>query len=304
MKTKTSGYIVILAASLMLAGFVFYFFAIAPANQLGQSNKALAATINQSVTTQPTPAVAKVASSVVTAETDNTAEYNKELAGLISNWAKDQPAYGHWGIAVRGLNGTTLEASYQGDTVFQSASIYKLYMIYALSQTVPTSQWSQKTPGDYRSINDCVAAMLERSDNACGTAISNWLGWVKSQAKIEKAGYTHTTLDLSPVSTTANDTLKFMADLYNGVTFKPELRQTMIDDMQKSIFRHGIVAGCPDCTVANKTGNLNGYDNDAAIVTVDDKTFALSIFSKGGNGRQIATITSLIQNYIRSHPTI
>lgn len=71
--------------------------------------------------------------------------------------------------------------------------------------------------------------------------------------------------------------------------------------MRNSTYRRGIVAGCLDCVVANKTGILNGYQHDVAIVQVDGKDFALSIFSKGGTFKQTAALTTLIQQFIRSH---
>jgi hypothetical protein len=178
--------------------------------------------------------------------------------------------------------------------------MFKLYMVYALSQSVPQDQWDQPLPGDGRTINQCVEAMMIRSDNPCGIAMGNWLGWSKAHALAHKAGYTNTVLNLSPVKTSAGDALKFMVDLYNGTNFTSDLRQRIINDMHKSVYRYGIVAGCPDCYVANKTGEANGYNHDAAIVTVDGKTFALSIFSKNGSTRQIADLTRQIQQFIRS----
>jgi len=261
--------------------------------------------------TQTKPASGQQPSKVLAASLDNvappapavdlSAQYNDELKNLIADWVTKQPQPTEWGVAVQGLVNTNISTSFQGEKSFQTASIYKLYMIYALSRLVPQSQWSRTLPGDHRTIDTCVSAMLMRSDNPCGMAMGNWLGWVKAEQLIKKAGYNHTVIDEVPLGSTALDTNKFMTDLYNGVTFGPALRDRMINDMKKSIFRTGIVAGCPGCSVANKTGNLKGYNHDSAIIEVDGRTFTLTIMSKGGSFAEIASLTRLIQQYIRSH---
>lgn len=232
---------------------------------------------------------------------DLTAQYNQELTGLIAQWVQSQPTTNQWGIAVKGLANTSVEASYSADTSFEAASIFKLYLIYALSQKIPQDQWAATKVEGERNLNDCVKAMLERSDNACGVAVGDKLGWSRSQVVSKAAGYTSTNLNGQPITTTPNNTLSFLADLYAGKTFQPQLREEILGHMRNSIYRQGIVAGCPDCSVANKTGILNGYQHDAAIVQVDGKDFAVSIFSKGGTVKQTAALTTLIQQYIRSH---
>ena len=232
---------------------------------------------------------------------DNTPQYNAELNGIIAGWVQAQPKTNQWGVAVKGLANTNLEASSGGDTVFETASVFKLYLVYALSQRIPEDQWATTMVDDKRSLADCVKAMLERSDNACGIAVGNKLGWSKAQANVRTGGYTHTNLNGMPITSTPNDTLKFLDDLYNARNVTPQLRDEMLGYMRSSIYRQGIVAGCPDCVVANKTGNLDGVTHDVAIIQVDGKDFTLSIYSKGGTQKQIAALTTIIQQYVRSH---
>ena len=232
---------------------------------------------------------------------ENTAQYNQELNGLISQWVQSQPSTNQWGVAVKGLGNSGIEAGYAGDTTYEAASIFKLYLVYALSQKIPEEQWSTTKVEGERTLSECVKAMLERSDNACGIAVGDKLGWGRSQQVTKAAGYTHTNLNGLPITTTPNDTLKFLEDLYDGTTFTPQLKDEILGDMRNSIFKQGIVAGCAGCVVANKTGANNGYQHDVAVVGVDGKVFALSIFSKGGTFKQTAALTTLIQQYIRSH---
>jgi len=227
---------------------------------------------------------------------------NAELSQIITQWMQKQPGSQQWAASVRGFSGTSVSASYQADNEFESASIYKLYLTYALTKIVPSNTWSTtQVPGDGRSYADCVTAMMQRSDNACGAAIGQAIGWDQAQETSRTAGYTHTMLNGVPQTTTPNDTLQFLQDLYTSKTFSSDVRQQILSAMQHSIFRQGIVAGCPDCNVANKTGIMDGYDHDAAIIQVDGKDFGLVIFSKGGSTNQIADLTKLIQQYIRSH---
>lgn len=232
---------------------------------------------------------------------DNTAQYNQELNDLIAQWVRSQPANNQWGVAVKGLSNTKIESNYGGDTSFEAASVFKLYLIYALSQKIPKEQWATTKVEGERTLNDCVKAMLERSDNVCGVAVGDKLGWFRAQQVSKAAGYAHTNLNGTPIMSTPNDTLKFLGDLYAGTTFTPQLRDEILGYMRNSTYRRGIVAGCADCVVANKTGILNGYQHDVAIVQVDGKDFALSILSKGGTFKQTAALTTIIQQYIRSH---
>lgn len=232
---------------------------------------------------------------------DNSAQYSQELNDLIAQWVKSQPINNQWGVAVKGLSITKIESGYAGDTSFEAASVFKLYLIYALTQKIPKEQWATTKVDGARTLNDCVKAMMERSDNDCGVAVGDKLGWYRAQQVIKAAGYTHTNLNGMPITSTPNDTLKFLDDLYGGTTFTPQLRDEILGYMRNSTYRRGIVAGCLDCVVANKTGILNGYQHDVAIVQVDGKDFALSIFSKGGTFKQTAALTTLIQQFIRSH---
>lgn len=235
------------------------------------------------------------------APVDLSAQNNAALNAQIARWVQSQPAGSQWGIAVKGLANSSIDAGYGADTSFESASIYKLYMIYALAQRIPRDQWDATKVEGERTIKQCVSAMLISSDNPCGVAIGDKIGWSRAQANVRAAGYSHTVVNQRPITSTAKDTLKYLEDLYSGKTFTPQVRNEMLSDMRSSVFRQGIVAGCPGCSVANKTGNLNGYLHDVAIVQADGKEFALSIFSKGGSQRQIAAITNVIQQYVRAH---
>lgn len=286
-----------MASCLFLLGSICYahFSKVDPSNYVYAASEPKVSDIKISeipATPAPAPPPAPV---------DINAQNNAELNAQIASWVQSQPSTNQWGVAVKGLANTTTDAGYGADTLFESASIYKMYLIYALSQRMPRDQWDSVKVDGGRTITQCVNAMLIRSDNPCGTSIADKIGWSRAQADIRAGGYSHTVINRIPITSTANDTSKFLQELYAGTNFTPQLRDEMLASMRKSIFRQGIVAGCPGCSVANKTGNLNGYLHDVAIIQVDGKDFALSIFSKNGTQKQIAGITSIIQQYVRSH---
>jgi hypothetical protein len=89
-----------------------------------------------------------------------------------------------------------------------------------------------------------------------------------------------------------------LADLYHRKNVSDEAAKFIIDAMSRSTFKKGIVAGCPNCHVANKTGDADGFMHDTAIITVNGKHYVLAIFSKGGSQKQIAAATSLVYDHL------
>lgn len=287
---------------ILLVSCLFLLCALALANfsKHQNSNFVYAASVADTKTTkQPEPAPLIIPKTMPSIDEDATK--NAELSRLITDWVQAQPSSQQWGVAVKGFVGTSINASYGADTSFQSASIYKLYVTYALSKIMPSSQWSATVPGDTRTYNECVVAMMQKSDNPCGDSIGDSLGWSRVNSLARAAGYNHTKLSEVPLMTTPNDTVQFLQDLYTGKNFSSDVRDQIITAMQHSVFRSGIVAGCPDCNVANKTGILNGYNHDVAIIQVEDKDFGLAIFSKDGSVQQIAALTKLIQQHVRNY---
>jgi hypothetical protein len=220
------------------------------------------------------------------------------LNARLKVWAAAQPTSQRWGIVVTSLDDTSVSASYNSQDSFGAASIYKLYLTQALSKVTPFEQWSTQKVSGERTYADCVKAMMIKSDNPCAVALGDRLGWGKVTTQAKTSGYTHTSLNNDPSTTTPADTAQFLADLYNRKNMSEEVANFVLDAMSHSAFKKGIVAGCPDCQVANKTGDANGALHDTAIITVNGQHYVLAIFSQGGSQKQIAAATKLVHDYL------
>jgi beta-lactamase class A len=225
------------------------------------------------------------------------------LDGIIANFAQTSAQF-KWSVAVQGLDQNTVDAAYNADQSYVAASIYKLLLMYPLSQKLPYPQWptTQLRVGSRNmSIQDCVTVMLKVSDNACGLAVGHWVGWAYADAQLKSLGLTSTTLNGSggPI-TTASDTTKYLAKLWNSNSFGSDLRQFILKTMSLQTLRGGIPTGCSACNVADKTGDLGSLRHDAGIIYAGDKSYILSIFTSGASYAQIAQLTAQIQSYMAS----
>lgn len=219
-----------------------------------------------------------------------------EVAAAVQQWIK---AHGsaQWGVAVQDLNEADNTIRVNDTAQFESASLYKLFLTIPLAQRLPFTAWqSQRTlngTGDH-TYAQCVQAMLALSDNPCGEAIGAYIGWNNATRTARANGFAGTSLSNSPIRTTATDVAGYLVGLEQGKWFDEPTRGFILDSLAHQKFRAGIPAGCVDCTVLNKTGQLNGVTHDAAIITSGKQKYVLVIMSKGGTYQQIAELTRLI----------
>jgi beta-lactamase class A len=221
---------------------------------------------------------------------------NERLNGAVQA-AIDQNQATTWSVAVYDINAKSWLVRNNAMQQMSSASLYKLYAAYGLAEKISPAQWPTVQVVDGHSLQDCVDLMIRVSDNTCGDAIGTYVGWHNIDLAIHAAGFTGTTLNLAsgPV-TTAADTTRFMASLYQGKLFDPTTTAFLLNSLQNQLYRTAIPAGCPGCTVYNKTGNEGTVAHDSAVVVSGAHTYAVTIMSDGGGSyAKIATVERAIQ---------
>ncbi len=222
-----------------------------------------------------------------------------DVQSVIDNWASAHPGQ-KWGIAAKSLSGPDFEASYNADKKFESASIYKLFLTLPLFQQIPAEHQKNitlTTNDTKKSLATCVDLMLRLSDNMCGEAVGDYLSWSKAQKTLNQAGFSHTTFSQDKLQTSASDTALFLQKLQGDLLTAPA-RDAVMRSLYEQRWRSGIPAGCPGCTVANKTGSIDSVTHDAAVVKYTGGSYVLVIFSDGGTFKQIAELTGQIQQKI------
>lgn len=252
-------------------------------------------TENITVPEKPSPVLA-------TAPEDHSYE---GLQTAVNDWIAKQSG-ADWSVVVQDLKDPkNIVLANENDTYF-TASIYKLFLTIALAQKIPYTNWATKTlntTDGVKSYAECVQLMISESNNPCGVAIGNELDWAKAGVAIRDQGFKSTSINSSSIQTTARDTSHFLVGLNAGLWFTKEAKDAILHDMGDQKYRDGIPAGCEGCTVLNKTGQLNGYAHDAAIVTDGDSQYAVVVFSKGGSFAQIADLSKTIHQYLHTELT-
>jgi beta-lactamase class A len=224
-----------------------------------------------------------------------------DLQPVLDKWHKDHPGQ-RWSVVIKSLDGPSFDASLKPNEVYQSASIYKLFLTLPLMRQVPIERQKYvrvDAGGTKRTVAQCLDMMLRLSDNPCGNGIAEYLGWSKADAYLKEQGYKQTSfLSREGLQTSAGDTAKFLEGLNSGM-FKPAEQTAIYTAMSKQVFRQGIPTGCPGCMVADKIGNIDNVLHDAGIVTYSKGKYILVIFSEDNRKySEIAKLTGQLQQRI------
>lgn len=217
---------------------------------------------------------------------------------LIANWAKSHPGMTA-GVTFIEIGGQSRQAVYNGDRKFYPASIYKLFTTLYLSAEIAAGRIDPNAillPG--KSINTCMDLMIVVSDNNCPQAVAQVYGWGSFEAAARNNGFNSTFINSSFLTTT-NDVAKYLIALNNGSLMNAADSSTLINRMQRQIYRSAIPAGSPGCTVADKVGFYGSYWHDAAIVTCPNSKYVLVVFTQNGSPGAIKDLAAQISNLIK-----
>lgn len=225
-----------------------------------------------------------------------------KLNNLLAAWAQVHSDH-EWSVALQSLDGPVISGQLNPNQTFGTASLYKLLLTYRLFSLYTPGQLAQvqiNVAGrGQASLDSCVSLMLKVSDNPCGEAVGDFLGWTKSSLALKSLGLSGTSLNSAsgPVST-AGDLTAYLVKLDKGELFSSAAKDYVMNLMLGQKLRAGIPAGCSGCTVANKTGDLVRVRHDTAIVSYPGGRYALSIMTNGASYSQIAQLTNEIQQLI------
>ena len=257
----------------------------------GKDRQALAAQTSQS---------AKLHGAKSPIATNPNIENIIDLQPILDAWNADHPGQ-KWAVAAKSISGPTFEARLNAEREFESASIYKLFLTLPLFMQIPVEQQPNinvMVNGSQKSIASCVDLMLRLSNNECGESIGYYVNWKKADIALKQHGFSHTIFaQKSGLKTSAGDTATFLEKLH-GDMFTRTAKEVIMKSLHQQRWRDGIPAGCPGCTVANKTGQIHDVVHDAALVQYKGGTYVLVIFSENGSFKQIAQLTGQIQQKI------
>lgn len=217
---------------------------------------------------QPAAAAASAAASApASAPAAGVAQQSAQLQSLLNGFVAGGSGE-QYGIVVTDLT-TGATASSGADTVMNSASLYKLFVAQRILAGVDTGQYTMGQPaGDQfgRNIDQCLRLMITISDNNCGVALGNIIGWEKQNSDLAALGFTHTNLKTLQ-QTSASDVAQYFVRLYKGTLLSPSSTAYLMNLLKSQQVNNRLPQGLPAGTVmAHKTGDLWDVVHDAGIV--------------------------------------
>ena len=270
--------VLLILSSIGTAGYVYY-----------QKNKVI-------LSTETTPAQAIELPLLTQEQIDQKSLQAKEDTSLVRTIQKEidqMPDGSEWEVSLRDLKSGRM-ANVNSDTSIQAASLYKLFLLAPLEKKINADNW--KSVIGKTSINDCVMAMIKLSDNDCPQSLANYINWKNIDPYNQTLGFKQTKINSKDgQTTTAREVSEMMYRLQNSQILSDKARRLVFDALYEQTFRSGIPAGCgADCLVGNKTGDLDGYRHDAAVVTHGSSKYVLVIMTKDATWTQIADLSATI----------
>ena len=177
--------------------------------------------------------------------------------------------------------------------VFTSASLYKLFLTYAILEQVDTGLLSlQDQMADGATIDDYLTSTSTVSANEPAKELAHLIGWENIETFIHEQGF---------VSTSFNPYLEYDGIYYNGdlettpaeVAFLLErlLEGELLSEASTKYFLgllgnqqlvYALNTGLSsDVTFAHKTGLLDDVSHDAGILSMDGQNYIVAVLTDG-----------------------
>jgi len=224
--------------------------------------------------------------------------------------AQAEENFGSYGIYVKVLE-TGEEVGYQEDKPFYAASCYKLFQVMYIYEGAAAGQFDldriityqgcdyegecgviQNMPmGTAFTTRELCRMAIVYSDNIAANMLRRTYGYQPYRD--------YATSIACPVTgrygqnqTTAREMGIVLMRVLQFAAADP-LGEEVIGYLRDSIYKNRIPAGLPQgVEVGNKTGDYEGYMNDAAIVYLEDLTYVICFLSHGAPGDRVAAEAS------------
>ena len=202
-----------------------------------------------------------------------------------------------FGVVVKDLK-TGATASVNADASMTSASLYKLFVAQQVMSRIDAGSLTYGASaggGSGRNVVDCLTVMINVSDNTCGKALGENLGWGSQDGALKEAGYTGTSL-AAPQRTSAHDVAYLLERLYRGTLNSGSSNDRLLAMLKDQRVNNRLPVGLPAGTViAHKTGDLDGYMHDAGIVYGPKTDYVVSMMGAPGTSpSQFADLSAKI----------
>ena len=188
------------------------------------------------------------------------------------------------------------------DVPMTAASLIKLYVYGAACQAMENGTLDADVYGSL------LHPMITVSDNySCNQLIDAVGGFDAVNNFISDCGFTDSVLNRKMLAdgpenyTSAGECGRLLEMVLDSTFVSPETSAALLEDLRAQTRTTKIPAGVPDGVVtANKTGELLGVENDAAIVFADTGIYILCVMSEGASNAagNITRISAAVYAYL------
>jgi beta-lactamase class A len=183
--------------------------------------------------------------------------------------------------------------AYNEDKVYTSASLYKLFVTYAVLNKVDEGKLSLDRPMDAvgGTVDSYITKTITLSANDTARALAELVTWEYVEEFIHENGFTNTTFNLyqsggvtytGTLQTNATDVTKIINKLYDNELLSKSSTTYFIDQLNNQQLTYALNRGLTDeVSFAHKTGILDDVSHDAGVITYNDKEYVVTIMSDG-----------------------
>ena len=224
-----------------------------------------------------------------TTDTESEDTENEQKRQEVKDYIEDYASMrGKWSVYAKALNSGVDIVDYDKDAKMQSASVIKLFVMAAV--------YDQRQEGNSNAQNisdSTISSMITVSDNDATNSIITQLGGGSESAGLQvinqyirEHGYTNTEINRLMLRDTSNgdnytsaaDAAKILEEIYNGTCVSQAASDAMLGFLKNQQRKSKIPAGVPgNVETANKTGELDTVQNDAAIVFKNGAPYVLVV---------------------------
>lgn len=243
-------------------------------------------------------------------ETVNMKPEKIDFQPVIDEWAKNTG--GNKSVLFYDLDRDEAAGEYNVDKKYDTASLYKLFVVYEGYRKLETGEWqaTDKVGGAGHTILECLDLAIRESNSDCAESLWVMIGYDELEEIVEEDFDIHET-SVEGLASNVNDIAKIMKLFYKH----PDIKDTaLISRMQDAFlnqpkteynWRQGLPSGFSDAVkVYNKVGwSYNDEDeiwdvyHDAAIVEFPEKDrhFVVVVMTSKVPYQQIRKLGTMIE---------
>lgn len=236
-----------------------------------------------------------------------------DFQSVVESWAAE--AGGKKSVVVYDLDRDETVGEYNADATYNTASLYKLFVVYEGYRRIENGAWQRTDPAGQtgKTILQCLDLAIRESNSPCAETLWSLIGHAALDEIIVQ-DFKITDSNISALLSTPTDIAKMMRIFYEHPDVKDaELVATMQDSflnqpVTTDDWRKGLPSGFPaDVKVYNKVGwDWNGKSwnvyHDAAIVEFPEQNrhFVVVVMTSEVANKKIAELGTLISDTVKS----